>query len=167
MALFLAEANRPRSILGALPGLEVRQHHVACRSEQGVVVVAVTTAQLFEDVVADGLQQELLAGAAQPRSCDVVLDLQEVKVVSSAAISAIAQLRDFVQRRGRRLVLCGVCPCVAESFRLRASWRRNRASIFCCRCGRTWRRPWPGSGVARIEPAALVMQACGDIRSRP
>jgi anti-anti-sigma factor len=83
-----------------------------------VAVMAITTPQLFEDVIADGLEEELLSWAGQVGPRDIVLDLHEVQAVSSAAIGAIGRLRNFVQRRGHRLVLSSVGPCVAEAFHL-------------------------------------------------
>ncbi|HZU36772.1 MAG TPA: STAS domain-containing protein [Gemmataceae bacterium] len=118
MTLFLTQGTHPRTSPGAMPRLETRQRHVTGWTEHDVAVVTVTTPQLLEDVVADGLEQELLACVAQREPCDVVLDLQVVNAVSNAAIQAIVQLHDFVQERGRRLVVSGVCPCVAEAIHL-------------------------------------------------
>jgi len=116
MALFLASSTRLAGFPEVLPTL--RQRHVLCHTEEAIPVLTITAPQLFEDVVADGFTKELLAAAAQLGPCDVVLDLQQVKVVTSSAIRAIAELRDFIHKRGRRLVLSGVCPCVAETFHL-------------------------------------------------
>lgn len=93
-----------------------RERHITCRTEQGAQVLAIGTAQLFEDVLAGGFSQELLAYAAQTPPRDVVLDMQEVKAVCSEAIDAITDLCHFLHRHGRRLVLSGVCPAVEEAF---------------------------------------------------
>lgn len=116
MALFLASSPRLAGFPDALPRL--RQRHVICRTEKAITVLTITAPQLFEDVIADGFTQELLAAAAQLGPCDVVLDLKHVKAVTGAAIRALAELRAFIHKRGRRLVLSGVCPCVAETFHL-------------------------------------------------
>ncbi len=118
MALFLGQAARARGSFETRLGLEFRHRHIMCRKERGIVVITMITPQLFEDIVADGLQEELLGAAAQAGRCHVVLDLQDVQAVSREAIGRIAHLHEFVQERGCRLVLSGVCPCVAEAFHL-------------------------------------------------
>ena len=88
--------------------------------EQGVVVITITTPQLLDDVLADGFFAELTAAITATGVNKVILDFLHVKSICAEAICPLHQLADSLRDRSGRLVLCGLCPYLAEVFHIDA-----------------------------------------------
>jgi anti-anti-sigma factor len=71
-----------------------------------LIVVRVTESQLMGDVVADGLRDQLLALYEQSEAVHVVLDMEQVRYLSSAGIRPLLSLNKKVREREGRLALC-------------------------------------------------------------
>jgi len=83
----------------------------------GVLLLTVTVPQI-DDTNADRLGQEMeraSATAAQPR---VVLNLERIDYLSSAALGIFIAFRQKLDREGGKLRLCGLQANIAQVFRL-------------------------------------------------
>ena len=91
--------------------------HLRSRTEQGVLILTVTDAELRGDALVRALQRQLLAAVAQAASPPrVVLDLQPVRALASEAFRPLITLRRKLLEAGGRLVLCRLSPVVAQAF---------------------------------------------------
>ena len=87
------------------------------RTEQGVLILTVTDAELRGDALVRTLQHQLLAALAQAgRSPRVILDLQPVRTLASEAFRPLLTLRRKLLEAGGRLVLCRLSPVVAQAL---------------------------------------------------
>jgi len=50
------------------------------------------------------------------RNCTVIVDFSKVDVLASEAIMRLLELRDFLQERSGRLILCGVSQPTMDVF---------------------------------------------------
>jgi anti-anti-sigma factor len=91
--------------------------HLKSRTEQGILILSVTDADLRGDALVRALQRQLLAAVAQAASPPrVVLDLQAVRMLASEAFRPLITLRRKLLEAGGRLVLCRLQPVVAQAF---------------------------------------------------
>lgn len=81
-----------------------------------VVVVQVAITRLFDPDVVDRLDHDLRAAVTD--GDDVVLDLTRVRFISSAMLGRMVMLWLAAQKRGRRVVLCGVTGTLGEILRI-------------------------------------------------
>jgi stage II sporulation protein AA (anti-sigma F factor antagonist) len=105
---------------------------VKARVEQGVLVLTVTEAQVQSDSLADTLRAQLLTALAHYKAHKVVLNLQQVKALSSSGIRPLLSLRRHLEEKGGQLVLCGLTPSVAsvlQTTRL-ISTSRSSSALF-------------------------------------
>lgn len=105
------------SVQTALQG-GVQYRHFKSTLDGDVLILTLTTPQLLDDVVEEGLFQELLLAVEACRGCKVAVDLHQVKAASSAALRPLAALHRALRERGGRLVICGLSPFVAEVIHL-------------------------------------------------
>ena len=92
--------------------------HLKGRTENGVLVITLTIPQLLDDVVEEGLLQELLLVTTASEAGNVIVDLQQVKAASTAALKPLLGLHESIKQRSGRLLVCGLSPMVAEVFHL-------------------------------------------------
>jgi anti-anti-sigma factor len=123
--------------------------HLAQAVHQGVLVLTVLEPQLQGDRQVTALRHELDRAVAPPDVRHVVLDLHEVKALSSAAFRPLLSLRHDLERRGSRLVLCNLAPVVAEAFRATRLLSTSRASAASFEV-----QPTLSAAVASLRPAA-------------
>lgn len=86
-------------------------------TRQGPVVVAeIVLTRLFDPMVVDHLDHTLQAvvGAED----DLILDLTQVRYISSAMLGRMVMLWMAAQKRGRRVVLSGVTGTLGEILRI-------------------------------------------------
>jgi anti-anti-sigma factor len=83
----------------------------------GVLVLAVTRRSIEGDEVADALRQELLEQVERAAAGKVVIDLSQVRYLSSIAFWPLLSLRRRLQDQGGRLIICGLTATVADIFR--------------------------------------------------
>ena len=103
---------------------------VKTRLDQGVLVLTVTEARLQSDSLAETLRMQLLAALGHYGVSKIVLDLQNVKALSSSGIRPLLSLRRHVEEQKGRLVLCGLSSVVAtvlQTTRLIGSSRTSAA----------------------------------------
>ena len=86
------------------------------RLEQDVLVVAFITRQIQDERTAEAILQNLTALIDQYRAGKVVIDLQNIKYVSSVAFRPLLNIRRKLQVSGGRLVLCGLSQVVGDVF---------------------------------------------------
>lgn len=156
MALFIPSnaANTPLQ-LAALEAGRSAFRYVKGRLQRDVLVLDVTTPQVLDDVLADGLPGELHAAVACTRARKVVLNLAEVKAVCSGAFAALLEVQQALRERGGRLVLCGLSGVLAEAFHIVGlSDTRGRAAPFET-------EPDVAAAVARVTEASAVGSAAG------
>ena len=90
---------------------------LSTEERSGVLLLTVTVSQI-DDRNADRLGREMdrvTAGRPQPQ---VVLDLNRVEYLSSAALGVFIAYRQKLDREGGKLRLCGLQPNIAQVFRL-------------------------------------------------
>jgi anti-anti-sigma factor len=96
--------------------------------QQGVLVLTVTEAELHGDRLLNSLRQQLEEAVGQGNAKKVVLNLQQVRSLSSAAFRPLLTLRRHLEERGGQLALCGLAPVVAEAFRATRMISSSRSS---------------------------------------
>jgi anti-sigma B factor antagonist len=97
-----------------------------------VLVARITESQVMGDTVADMLRDNLLALYEQTGASHVVIDMEQVKYLSSAGIRPLLALDRQVRGREGRLVLCGLTRDVESVFvatRLISSSRSSPATF--------------------------------------
>ena len=104
----------------------VRCAHVTVSALKDTLVLTVTTAQLLDDVLADGLLADLAGIVTRAGIYQAVLDLRHVKAVCSDAIEMLMTFDRFLQEHGGGLRLCGLCPAVAEMVHVYAATEAER-----------------------------------------
>jgi anti-anti-sigma factor len=95
---------------------------------QGVLVLTALEPQLQGDRQITAFRRELDEAVAQSGAKHVVLDLRNVKALSSAAFRPLLSLRHTLEARGGRLALCHLTPVVAEVFQATRTIGGNRTS---------------------------------------
>jgi len=83
----------------------------------GVLVLTVTVPRI-DDSNADGLTEEMDRASATTPEPRVVLNLERVQYLSSAALGIFIAYRQKLDREGGRLRLCGLQTNIAQVFRL-------------------------------------------------
>jgi anti-anti-sigma factor len=117
MTLFAAWAASRDSLQTLWESDELYQQ-LRSTTHQGVLVLSVTTSHVWDEADAVRLGRELRAAVSRCAARAVVLDLQGVKVISSAACKVLTGFHELIRQRGGRLLLCGLCDQVAEVLRL-------------------------------------------------
>jgi len=79
----------------------------------GVLVLEVKDTSLDDDEQAQCVRNELVAAVAEA-SCDVALDLRNVKYLTSVALLPFVEVRSAAETHGRRVVLCNLADIVAK-----------------------------------------------------
>lgn len=90
--------------------------HLQRHTDRGVRVLTLTDAELRGDDLAAALHDELLSAAGEAGG--VVVDLRNVRYMSSVAFRPLLALYQRLKDRGDRVVLCNLRPPVAEVMRL-------------------------------------------------
>jgi anti-anti-sigma factor len=81
-----------------------------------ILVLTIHDHQVEGDTIAEELRTTMLR-ALEASSCkNVVIDLQHIQYISSAAFRPFLSLRRSLMERGGRLVLCGLNPVVGDIF---------------------------------------------------
>lgn len=88
--------------------------HFTVRSEEGVLILTLTEANLRGYTVANALRRDFLAALQPGQTARVVLDLQNVKSLSSEAVRPLLTLQRRLRDSGGRLVLCNLAPVVSQ-----------------------------------------------------
>lgn len=86
------------------------------RLEQGVLVLTVLRRQIEGEEVAAGLKEDLLAAVAAHNTKWVVLDLKNTRYVSSIAFWPLLRLRQHLNDKEGKLLICGLSGAVQEVF---------------------------------------------------
>jgi anti-anti-sigma factor len=81
-----------------------------------VQVLTFTTRQIQDEKTAEAILLELLELIEQNRSRKVVIDLQNIKYISSVAFRPLLNIRRKLQEMGGRLVLCGLSSVIGDVF---------------------------------------------------
>src|SRR5207245_3323594 len=95
---------------------EPRYHHLKAGVDQNVLVLTITDKELQDEKVADALGEELLDAVAQFAAHKVVVDMRNLKYMSSVAFRPLLRLRSKLQDAGATLILCGLTPIVGDIF---------------------------------------------------
>jgi anti-anti-sigma factor len=90
--------------------------HVQSHVEQGVLVLTLAVNQLQDEKLAEALLQELVSSIEQAESRNVVIDLRNIKFISSVAFRPLLHVRRILQDAAGRLVLCGLSTVVGDVF---------------------------------------------------
>jgi anti-anti-sigma factor len=107
---------------------EVRRQHLQVEHIEGVAIVTFNDREIHQvfcesnDVEEIGEQlTELIEAEGEPR---LVLDLGEVEFMATAFQAKLLALGERLRRRGGVLMLCGLRPQVARSFRITGLYKR-------------------------------------------
>jgi anti-anti-sigma factor len=111
-------ATTSADALKALMEVGIHYRHIKTSVEGGVLVIAITSSQVLDDVLADGFTQELLAAAAQAAPANVALDFHAVTAICTGVFRSLLELKSQAQKKGGRLVLCALSLAVEEVFHL-------------------------------------------------
>jgi len=91
-------------------------HHLQSNVEQGVLVLTLTVNQLQDEKLAEAVLQELISSIEQSGIRKVVIDLRNIKFISSVAFRPLLHVRRILHDAGGRLVLCGLSSVVGDVF---------------------------------------------------
>ncbi|RMF89209.1 MAG: anti-sigma factor antagonist [Planctomycetota bacterium] len=90
--------------------------HITASRENGTLVLTIDLEQVKDYIVAEELRYEL-CHAAKRASCDqIVLDLRNMRFMTSLACHAFLGLRNGVRDRHPRIVLCNMAPFIRKVF---------------------------------------------------
>src|SRR5690349_8639259 len=95
---------------------EPQYRHVTGRIDQGVLVLTITETELQEEKLADAILQELLDAVTHFAVHKVVVDMHNLKYLSSVAFRPLLRLRGKLQETGGRMILSGLTPMVGDIF---------------------------------------------------
>jgi anti-anti-sigma factor len=107
---------------------ETTPRHVTSRTEQGVLVLALTEPQLRGDSLVRAVQHEMLTAVQQAGTHKVVIDCQRLASLSSEGLRPLLTLRRKLQDAGGRLVLCNLSPGVESTFHATRLISTNRTT---------------------------------------
>ena len=88
--------------------------HISTDTEVGVLVITVQEAQLRDFALATSLEAEMKRAVEGSPASNVVLDLENVVMLTSAALLALLGLRVCVEERAGQVVLCNLSDAVAQ-----------------------------------------------------
>jgi anti-anti-sigma factor len=97
---------------------EPSYRHLTTAGDGDVLVLTLTDPLLLDEEVVDGVQADLVAAVDRHRPRQVVLDLQHVRAMGSAAFRPVISLHRRLREAGGELVLCGLADAVADIFHL-------------------------------------------------
>jgi anti-sigma B factor antagonist len=95
-----------------------RFDHLHASLHKEVLVLTFVDAELAADEVVHSLRVELLSAINDAAVREVVLNLQNVRYLGSAALRPLLNLKQKLKERGGRVLLCGLAPRLAEVFRV-------------------------------------------------
>ena len=130
---------------------EPKYRHLTSHTEQGVLVLTFTDAQIRGDEMAEEVRDELLAAVAEAGVDRVVLDLGRVNYISSVAFRPLLQLHAALKDRQGRIVLCNLAEAVSEVLHLTRLVGTGRGS----------RSPFEEQPDVAAAVASLAPQAAG------
>jgi anti-anti-sigma factor len=93
---------------------EPRYRHVQAATDQGVLVLTVTTPKLQGDELIDAVSEDIFAAVDRDGARKVALDLSHLTYTTSAGLRALLALRRHLNEKGGRVVLCGLGEMVAD-----------------------------------------------------
>lgn len=95
---------------------QFRSSFFRLQDEQGVAVLNITRPRLTDEENLEQLEQELSALVDTFQVRQIVLDLNDVHYMTSAAIGKLIALHRRLARGGGQLVLCSLQPDVSAVF---------------------------------------------------
>ena len=90
--------------------------HIVADVERGVLVITVKETQLRDFELAKKLEAEMKQAVIDSRAKNVVLDLQNVVMLTSAALLSLMGLRALVLDNSGQLVICNLSDIVAQAL---------------------------------------------------
>jgi anti-anti-sigma factor len=90
--------------------------HLESNVVSGVLVITVKETQLQDEKLAQAIQDELLAAVNSSGISNVVVDLRNIRYVSSVAFRPLLRIRRHVYDAGGKLILCGMSRVVGDVF---------------------------------------------------
>jgi anti-sigma B factor antagonist len=95
---------------------EPTPQHLKARLQDSILVLTLTDRQLQDERVAQELVQELSAVVEHYRSRQVIVDLENIRYISSVAFRPLLSLRRRLVELKGRLILCNLSPVVGDVF---------------------------------------------------
>src|SRR6516162_10451226 len=90
--------------------------HIACRKDNGVLIVLLLDEKLQGDELADGLRQDFLEALSTHGLNKVVIDFRNVKYLSTAGFRPLLTLHRKLHELRGRMIFCNLTPETAEVF---------------------------------------------------
>ncbi|MBN1999958.1 STAS domain-containing protein [candidate division KSB1 bacterium] len=87
---------------------------LSVHQENKISVVKVTEKRIFLKV-ADDFKEQMLS-VLDSGTTDILIDLSDVHVMNSSGIGVLMLVRDKIEKRKGRLVLCDIQPIMQEIF---------------------------------------------------
>ena len=84
--------------------------------EQGVLVLTIVQPRLQGEEIAHELREEMRRAVEQAGVQRVVIDLQQVRYLSSVAFWPLLSLRKHLLETGGRLIICGLSGDIEDVF---------------------------------------------------
>jgi len=95
---------------------QTKYRHLTSRIDTGVLVITITETQLQDEKLAQAIQDELLSVVKESGLFSLVVDLQQIRYISSVAFRPLLRLRRHVHESNGRLILCGLSRIVGDVF---------------------------------------------------
>jgi anti-anti-sigma factor len=93
---------------------ETTFHHLRLRREQDVLVLTLTVLQVEGEEIAQAIYKEIQAAVESPHIRKVVLNLEQIRYISSVALRPFLLLRRVLLERHGQLLLCGLSRQVGD-----------------------------------------------------
>jgi anti-anti-sigma factor len=90
--------------------------YVTSEDVDGVLVLTITESTLKSYELIQAIRDEMIRAVAAADAKDVVLDLGNVQMMSSASILVLTRLNTAVKSRDGQLVLCSLSDFVAQTL---------------------------------------------------
>jgi anti-anti-sigma factor len=88
--------------------------YLTSRYEQGILVIEVLATKLNDDSLVFALRDEIVSAIRSSESDDVIIDMKNVKYLTSIALLPFVGIRSAAEQRGGRVVLCEPAGIVVD-----------------------------------------------------
>ncbi len=90
--------------------------HIETQLHSGVLVIILKEKELRDNHLAIAAASEMTRAVQESEATDVVLDLEKLTILTSAALLPILGLRGVVKQQSGELILCNLSDLVAQAL---------------------------------------------------
>ena len=95
-----------------------QNRHLRLTEREGCLIITLTSPKLFQRLVLDEVERELLGVLEQAKPRGVVVDFSAVEICATSVITALLRLKKRLRQLKTPLIMAALQPAVHETFRL-------------------------------------------------